>query len=253
MRLSNTKTGPALRFTVSARHKHRDMPIKTYLTRFYPDLPLGDIESLFGFVEKTTLYGGRMFMKPELSDRNVKDLNALSIGVRLPLTNHVTTREEYDASLPIFEKYHHDLNSIIATNDDLARWVRADFPKYKLDASVIKDIKTYDKLNKAMEIYDCVVLPMTHSQDFEFLEKIDEKDRIILFANGGCALTCPSRMCYPSISKFNKFHGGEFRCSQSVKQREALGLIDFNLDPLIDMGFTKFKLLRAREGGQTGF
>jgi hypothetical protein len=127
------------------------------------------------------------------------------------------------------------------------------FPDYHIDASVIKNIKTHRKINEALESYDSVVLPMRLNEDFDFLEKIEAKDRITLFANAGCALTCPSKLCYPSISKINKGKGGEFQCSQPIKDRELLGMVDFPLQPYIDRGFHRFKLLRARPSGMTGY
>ena len=78
--------------------------------------------------------------------------------------------------------------------------------------------------------------------------------RITLFANAGCAFTCPSKICYPSISKKNKGDPkAQFQCSQNFKEREQLGMIDFQLQPLVDMGFRSFKLLRPAPGSQTGF
>jgi hypothetical protein len=94
---------------------------------------------------------------------------------------------------------------------------------------------------------------MRLNEDLDFLEKIEAKDRITLFANAGCALTCPSKLCYLSISKFNKGNGGEFQCSQMFKERKLEGMVDFPLQPYIDRGFHRFKLLRARPGGMTGY
>jgi hypothetical protein len=119
---------------------------------------------------------------------------------------------------------------------------------------VIKNINTREKLDKAFKIYDEIVLPMEMNEDFAFLRSIEEKDRITLFANAGCAFTCPSRICYVSVSKLNKQTGNEqFRCSRSLKQREVIGMIDFELEPMIELGFRHFKLLRAMRGQLTGF
>jgi hypothetical protein len=137
--------------------------------------------------------------------------------------------------------------------------IRDDFPAYKIEASAIKNIDSYQDIEKAFELYDTVVLPMRLNQDTDFLIKIGDKDRITLFANAGCALTCPSKICYPSISKMNKYQGGEFRCSQSLKYRELHGMVDFDLEMLSALGFTRFKLLRAKPAaiagvkGVTGF
>jgi len=244
---------PAITYTISARNKPSDMSVMAYIRKNYGNIPLREIDSVFGFVERSTLYGGRGFTGRELSHRDVLMLNNAGIGVRLPMSNHHATREEFDKNIGLFTRYHRNINSIITTNDDLARWIRQDYPMYRLDASVIKNIKTHRKIDEALEIYDSVVLPMKLNEDLEFLEKVEQKDRIILFANAGCALTCPSKLCYLSISEINKGDGGEFQCSQPIKDRELYGMVDFPLDPYIEMGFRQFKLLRSRPGGMTGF
>jgi hypothetical protein len=240
-------------YTVSARGKSPDAPVFAFLRNRYGNVPLGEIDSLFGFAERSTLYGGRVFGLRELSDRDILQLNNAGIGLRLPMTNHHAERAEYVANLPLLDRYHRPGNSVIVTNDDLARWIKKDFPDYHLDASVIKNIKTHQKIDKALELYDSVVLPMRMNEDLEFLEKIETKDRITLFANAGCALTCPSKLCYLSFSKINKGNGGEFQCSQKIKDRELDGMVDFPLQPYIDLGFYRLKLLRASPGGMTGY
>ncbi len=244
---------PAATYTISARSKAPDAPVFAFLRNQYGNVPLREIDSLFGFVEKSTLYGGREFVKRELSDRDVYQLNNAGIGIRLPMSNHYVDRDEYELNLPLLEKYHRPCNSIIVTNDNLAKWIRQDFPDYQIDASVIKNIKTHRKIDEALKLYDSAVLPMRLNEDLEFLEKIEAKDRITLFANAGCALTCPSKLCYQSISKMNKGKGGAFQCSQMFKDRELLGMVDFPLQPYIDRGFHRFKLLRSRPGRMTGF
>jgi len=244
---------PPATYTVSARGKPRDAPVLAYLRKNYANVPLGEIDSLFGFVERSTLYGGRVFDGRELSEQDVSHLNSAGIGIRLPMSNHFVEREEYEKNRPLLEKYHRPCNSVIVTNDDLARWIQQDFPNYRIDASVIKDIKTHRKIDEALKLYDSVVLPMHLNEDLDFLEKIEAKDRITLFANAGCALTCPSKLCYRSLSTINKGKGGEFQCVVMYKERDLRGMVDFPLQPFIDLGFHRFKLLRARPSGLTGF
>jgi hypothetical protein len=45
----------------------------------------------------------------------------------------------------------------------------------------------------------------------------------------------------------------EWQCSLPLKQRERYGMVDFPLQPYMDLGFRQFKLLRARANGITGF
>ena len=244
---------PSATYTISARRKAPDVPVFAFLRNNFGNVPLREIDSLFGFVEASTLYGGRAFTQRELSNRDVFQLNNAGIGVRLPMSNHFVEQEEYENNLALLHKYHRPGNSVIVTNDYLAKMIRKDFPNYRIDASVIKNLKTHRKINEALEIYDSVVLPMQINEDFDFLEKIETKDRVTLFANAGCALTCPSKLCYRSISTINKGKGGEFQCSQPIKERKLEGMVDFPLQRYIDIGFHRFKLLRARPGGMTGF
>lgn len=242
------------RFTISARGKAPAMPIQMFMNRHFSDIPVAQIDSFFGFTtDKSTLYGGRIHGGTELSAYDLKSMYGMGIGLRLPLTNHYASPEEYAASIPMLERHHRPGNSIIVTNDDLARWIRRDFPEYRLEASVIKNIDSLEKIDKASGIYDSIILPMSANEDEAFLASIGNKDQITLFANAGCALTCPSKICYPSISKANKTGDKSlFRCSQQLKYRELLGMQDFDLEHLESLGFHRFKLLRARAGNITG-
>jgi hypothetical protein len=243
-----------MEFTISARGKAPAIPVQRFIKENYSHIPLEQIDSFFGFTEQSTLYGGRLFTNAELSRYDVRSLYGLNINLRLPLTNHFATAEEYEENLPFLEKYHRPGNSLIITNDDLAGWVRKDFPDYRLEASVIKNINNVKKVDEAFVMYDTVILPMTSNDDTEFLRAIDNKKHVTLFANAGCAYTCPAKICYPSLSKANKTGDGSlFRCSQELKDRNTIGMIDFDLAYLQSLGFERFKLLRPRQGDMTGF
>lgn len=241
------------RFTISARNKPNTVPMLAFLAKNFGTIPIAQIDSVFGFVEPCALYGGRVFVKPEITPYDVHEMYFAGIGVRLPLTNHYVEENEYAASKPLLEKYHRDGNAAIVTNDDLARWIRRDFPKYRIEGSVIKNLKKHDRIAAALDLYDTVVLPMELNEDEDFLSAVPGKERVTLFANAGCALTCPSKICYVSISKLNKGKGGEFKCSQPLKARETMGMVDFDLDRLQALGFSRFKLLRSRPGNMTGY
>jgi hypothetical protein len=243
-----------MQFTISARGKQSAEPIQRFIKTNYSQIPLDQIDSFFGFTEHSTLYGGRFFTSTELSRYDVRSLYKMNINVRLPLTNHHASAEEYQDNLPFLEKYHRPGNSLIITNDELAGWIRRDFPDYRLEASVIKNINNLKKVDEAFKLYDTVILPMASNDDEEFLDAIDNKKNITLFANAGCAYTCPSKICYPSISKANKTGDHSlFQCSQKLKERNTIGMYDFDLDHLRSLGFERFKLLRPRKGNMTGF
>lgn len=252
--MDNSFAMEELSYTISARGKTDDVPVMEFLKENFNGVPLNQVDSLFGFVERCTLYGGRPFVRRQLSDADVIAMYTHSIGVRIPLTNLFVTEDEYKQYKWLFDKYHRVGNSIISTDDDLARWIRRDYPKYQLEASVIKNIDTYEKINESLDLYDTVILPMRLNLHYDFLDKIADKQRITLFANAGCAFNCPAKICYQTISGMNKFNGATtFRCSKATMPREELGMVDFDLKKLSSMGFKRFKLLRVKPGGITGF
>ncbi len=248
-----------MQYTISARSKMAGEPIQKFLRENFSDIPVEQIDSFFGFTTYSSLYGGRIWDNDslngaELSNYDLRSMYRLNINLRLPLTNHHASLEEYKENIPFLEEYYRPGNAVIVTNDDLAQWIKADFPDYHLEASVIKNIDNLKKIEKAAKIYDTIVLPMTSNNDEAFLQSIEDKSIIRLFANAGCALTCPSKMCYPSISKANKIKDPSlFKCSQGLKQRDLMGMIDFDLELLQSMGFNRFKLLRARKSALTGY
>jgi len=247
-----------MQFTISARNKMAEEPIQKFLWDHFRDIPIDQIDSMFGFTTYSSLYGGRMWdirkdNPAELDEADLKAMYENNINLRLPLTNHYVSLDEYKANIAYLESYYRLGNALIITNDDLARWIRSDFPDYHLEASVIKNIGSLKKIEDAVKIYNTIVLPMNCNYDEEFLLSIEDKSIIRLFANAGCALTCPSKICYQSISKANKTKDPSlFRCSQTLKDRDLLGMMDMDLDYLQSLGFERFKLLRSRGIGITG-
>jgi hypothetical protein len=256
-------------YTISARGKRESLPVLEFLSSQFSGIPLKQIDSVFGFLEPSTLYSGRPFLSRQLSERDIESLRENNIGIRIPCTNHEVSEKEYMDHKPFFEKYHRKGNSAICTNDRLAGWIRRDFPTYQIEASILKEIDTHEKINRAMDLYDTVILPMNLNYKTHFLSEIEQKDRVTLFGNAGCALTCPDRICYRAISETNKKLASQhparryltflFRmgltidwCSNKLHPRKLRGVIDFDLEPLYNLGFRRFKMLREHPQRQTG-
>ena len=256
----NTMTSPKVTYTISARGKNRFQPILPYLDKYFKYVSRDQIDSVFGFAGKCTLYGGRPATMRQLSDRDIQTLEEAGIGYRIPLTNHFFSTKEYERSRPFLEKHHKKGNALIIVNNDLAGMIRQDFPLYKMEASMIKDIKSQAMIDKVLELYDTAVLPMDMNDDFEFLEKVKQKGRITLFAVAGCAYTCPARTCYRRVSWVNKFLMSKnplinivgyilfpfnIGCSRRKLKRALLGMVDFDVQRFIDMGYSSFKVMRS--------
>lgn len=237
-----------INYSVSCRQKDKNVDVQDFLNLKYMNIDKNMVSTAFGFVEHSSLYGGRVFCEPELSDFDVEQLYGLDIGLKLPLTNHFVTEKEYEDNHEFLEKYHRKGNSIALVNDELAKWIKRDFPNYEIEASVIKNIHTQKTIDKYLEIYDIIVLPMDLYNDHTLLSTLGPKDRLRFFIQAACAFNCTAKICYKTISKINKLPVGQgndlFKCSQTIKPRENLGYQEFDINALCEMGYTNFKAIR---------
>jgi len=235
------------RFIVSARRLPENISVSTYLKIYYTYLRQEQIDSVFGFaLDYLPLYGGRSRLRGKLlKQRHLTQLYGLGIHLSLTLSNHYFSEETYESSCRILERLHRRGNSITCVNDTLALRIRKDFPRFSITASLIKELDTLDKVEKALQIYDHVVIPMEKNDDDVFLNALPEKTRIVLFANAGCAYNCPARICYLSISR--QFASqGKYQisaCSKDRIKRDGMPPLFFDIEKFEGMGFRRFKLI----------
>lgn len=236
---------PGISFSVSSRRITPRMNIIDYLKIFYMYTDVGYVESVFGStVFPSRLYGGRPFqLKRSLTDHHIEELEEHGIGLALTLTNHYYDDDAYNHSREFLKKHHKKGNSIICANDELAKRIRDDFPCYSLKASIIKKIDTIEKVERYLELYDFVVLPMDMNNDDAFLQAIKEKERILLFGNANCAYTCPARTCYRGFSQAMAGRPVTSNCSKEKIPRLDLGEVYFDIKKFKEMGFKYFKLV----------
>lgn len=242
---SKAYANPELRYTVTARDLRPHLGVKEYLHVLFPFIKLDQVESLFGFTTQfSPLYGGRPYVKAHsMTNTHLEEMSEAGINVSLNLTNHFFSEKAYQATLPLLERHHQPGNSITCFNDELASRLRQDFPDYILKASIIKHLNSLERIQRALDCYDQVVLPMDKNHDPEFLEKLPEKKRITLFANASCAYNCMSRSCYVGFSQEIQGMPVTSECSIPVKKRENLGKIFFDVKTFHALGFRQMKLI----------
>ncbi len=239
-------------FEISLRQYNNDMALPEYIKKHYPMVPLSQIKSIYSFSEFfSRLYGGRPFV-PDNTLKQVSIDIAYNNGIKfyIPLTNHVFTQEAYKDTWPLLEKNERTGNAIICYSDDLARAIKVDFPQYKIIASVIKNISTITKINKALEIYDSVVLPPQINDNDELLNSLEDKKRFILFANNRCRLECTNWICYKAISQGIRdaripLESGTAHAIKGEKcsRRPPPTQVIFDIKKFEDMGFNNFKMI----------
>lgn len=230
------------------------MDVYCYLKTFYIYTDIKNIESVFGnAVFPSLLYGGREYsVKSSLTSLHIAQLKEMGIGFSITLTNHFFDKDVYAQSYSFLETHHRKGNSIICFSDKLAKRIRKDFPDYKLRASIIKNINTEEKVMRALEVYDQVVIPMDKNDDDEFLGKLPHKSRIMVFGNAGCAYTCEARTCYYGFSQTNQGIPSTSDCSKKQLARLDLGKVYFDIKKFYEMGFSHFKLIPSVNISEAG-
>lgn len=236
---------PGIKFMVSGRQVSADMNIIDYLRVFYIYTNIKRIESVFGnTITPCAFYGGRSFkVQNSFTDKHIHDLEKNGINLSLTLTNHFFSETDYQASLALLKKHHKKGNSVICTNDDLALRIKNNFPLYSLKASIIKNLDTLEKIDRYLQLYDYITIPMDKNDDDQFLQSISDKNRIILFANANCAYTCPQRSCYLEFSQKIAKKPVTSSCSKNQIPRLDMGGVYFDIKKFQTMGYTQFKLV----------
>lgn len=234
-----------IKFTVSARNKPTNKPIREFLNEEYNFLRYDQIDTVYGFTEDSVpLYGGRSFKSDfVLTQKDIDNMYEDNIGLRLPLSNSLVTEEDYEASKFLLEKHHRTHNDVITVSDMLAQWVRRDFPLYQLECSTIVNYSPYDIDNSFKNgLYDNTVLSARFNNSPD-IEHIVNKDKVIVFANSKCGWTCQTPTCYMQVSQHNKGLKETFECSGNGGDTKVI----FNIDRLVAMGFSHFKLTPINE------
>ena len=154
---------------------------------------------------QTQLWGGRIASSINLTILDIYWLYNKGIGIKFPLSNKFVTYEQYKKSKPFLKKYHRKGNAIITATDELAKYIKNDFPDYQIEASCIQDIVSAEKLEQkiSLGLYNTIVLPIHMNDDIKFLEGIKDKEKIRLFLNVECSYLCPKKVCYGTTSKIN--------------------------------------------------
>lgn len=236
---------PGLKFSVSGRKVHPNLDMLQYLKLHYMYLDMASIDSVFGAaLFPSLLYGGRPYdVKRSLTWIHFQQLKQLGIHFSITLTNHYVDDKIYEQSRTFLEKHHRKGNSVICHSNRLARKIREDFPLYTLRASIMKNINTVEKVERNLELYDQLVIPMEMNDDDEFLQAIPCKEKIMLFANAACGYSCKNRTCWTSVSQKNQGRQETTDCSKDALYLKEVGKVFFNVGKFHEMGFRNFKLI----------
>lgn len=160
------------------------------------------IASFFGEFPTSLWNGGRFSYgvqcPREMVEVVVKKINEMGIPVRYTFTNPIITEEDLNDPYCNFcmKVGDNGMNEVMMLSPVLEKYVREKYPSYKINSSTCKEIKDIDKLNEEMaedKGYYLVVLDQNLNRDMDFLEKIENKDKLEILVNSCCGPNCTRR------------------------------------------------------------
>lgn len=168
--------------------------------------------SCFGEFPTSLWNGGRVSRGDQCSPDYIKyvisNLNAMGVPVRFTYTNMALTEEDLKDPYCNYclTQAHNGMNGVIVVSPLLEEYIRKNYPKMKITASTCREIKTPENVNAELKKgYDLLVLDYNMNNQYDQLEKIEDKGRCEILINAGCVPNCPRRGThYRAVSEDQK-------------------------------------------------
>lgn len=158
------------------------------------------IASFFGEFPFSLWNGGRASNYDQCDAnyvRNViKNINAKGIPVRYTYTNMLLNEEDCKDPYCNFcmKEADNGMNEVMIFSPVLEKYIRENYPSFKLNSSTCKELRDIDLVNKELKRdYYLVVLDYNFNNKFEELERIEDKGRCEILVNAICKPNCPRR------------------------------------------------------------
>ncbi|HEZ7985301.1 MAG TPA: hypothetical protein RWO09_00015 [Ruminococcus sp.] len=158
-----------------------------------------EIASFYGVFPPCLWNGGRP--QPGSTDKAfiksvIKTFNDEGIPLRFTFTNPALEKKHLsdERCNMILNLANNGLNEAIVVSEHLEKYLRNNYPKYKLTSSTCKRLNTAEALTAELEKdYHIVVADYDLNNKFDILEKLPRKKDIELLVNAVCTPECPVR------------------------------------------------------------
>jgi collagenase-like PrtC family protease len=162
---------------------------------FYDNI---NIKAVYGAFPPSIWNGGRTmsfdFVERDVIKATINNFNDMGVALRFTFTNTLLTEEHmYDSYCnECMKSGNNGLNEVLVNSSILEKYIRENYPKYKIISSTTKGIKTIDGLNSELEKYPIVVADYTLNNK-EDLFNIPDRGRCEILLNTYCADDCRHR------------------------------------------------------------
>lgn len=126
----------------------------------------------------------------------IRSVNAKGIPVRYTYTNMLVNEEDLQDPYCNFcmKAGDNGMNEVMIFSPLLEKYIRENYPGYKVNSSTCKEIRDIDLVNEELKRdYYLVVLDYNFNNRFEELEKIEDRGRCEILVNPVCIPNCPRR------------------------------------------------------------
>ena len=229
-----------------------------------------EIASVFGGFDGSSWNGRRGVggqFDPKLTELIIKTFDELKVPIRFTFTNPLITEEHLSDKNcnEILKMADNGINQVIVMSEVLEKYIRENYPRYKITSSTCKEIRDMDGVNAELEKpYNLVVLDYNWNNNFEFLETLPHKEKCELLINACCVPNCPRRgEHYRSIGetqiKYAEYmktppmmrkptHFEDFKCPSMLRHIYQITDLPTHISPdaivekYVPMGFNQFKI-----------
>lgn len=171
--------------------------LKQYPYFFRDNIEIG---SCFGEFPMSLWNGGRL-SKGDQCDALfvktvVKSFNGVGVPVRYTYTNPLIEEKDLDDVYCNFcmKAADNGMNEVMVTSPILEEYIRKNYPSYKINSSICKEIKDADQLNAEInKDYKYVVLDYNLNGNWDFISKIEHPEKLEILVNSLCVPNCPRR------------------------------------------------------------
>ncbi len=167
------------------------------------------IASVFGSFPGAMWNGGRNVSGEynyAINEKIMKEFNGRGIPLRFTFTNpHITEKELSDKWCnEMLKMADNGLNEVIVMSPILEKYIRENYPGYKITSSTCKQIRDMNDLNAELDKdYNLVVIDYNWNNKFDDLALIKDKSRCEILVNACCQPACPRRGDhYSTIGKY---------------------------------------------------
>lgn len=126
----------------------------------------------------------------------IKSVNDLGVAVRYTYTNMLINEDDCLDPYCNFcmQAGDNGMNEVMIFSPVLEKYIRENYPSYKLNSSTCKEIRDINLVNEELKKpYYLVVLDYNFNGEFDQLEKIEDKGRCEILVNTLCIPNCPRR------------------------------------------------------------